>query len=107
MTRSSTGNVGLVSPNPKGQGSKEPPSCVHHWVIEPSNGPISWGVCQICHEGKEFQNSIPGYSEWGDNERSPTNELQEINEDEEPSDNQRDSGDENEDLLSNRDDEWS
>ena len=34
------------------------PSCKHHWVIEAANGPVSWGECQICHEGKEFQNSI-------------------------------------------------
>ena len=34
------------------------PTCRHHWVIEPANGPISWGECQVCHEGKEFQNSI-------------------------------------------------
>ncbi len=34
------------------------PTCRHHWVIEPANGPVSWGECQICHEGKEFQNSI-------------------------------------------------
>ena len=34
------------------------PACRHHWVIEPANGPISWGECQVCHEGKEFQNSI-------------------------------------------------
>ena len=34
------------------------PACRHHWVIEPANGPVSWGECQICHEGKEFQNSI-------------------------------------------------
>ena len=34
------------------------PVCRHHWVIETANGPISWGVCQICHEGKEFKNSI-------------------------------------------------
>ncbi len=34
------------------------PTCQHHWVIEPANGPISWGVCQVCHEGKEFKNSI-------------------------------------------------
>jgi hypothetical protein len=32
--------------------------CAHHWVIEAANGPISWGECQICHEGKEFKNSI-------------------------------------------------
>ncbi len=34
------------------------PTCKHHWVIEAANGPVSWGECQICHEGKEFQNSI-------------------------------------------------
>ena len=34
------------------------PACRHHWVIEAANGPVSWGECQICHEGKEFQNSI-------------------------------------------------
>ena len=34
------------------------PACKHHWVIETANGPVSWGECQICHEGKEFQNSI-------------------------------------------------
>ena len=34
------------------------PGCKHHWVIEAANGPVSWGECQICHEGKEFQNSI-------------------------------------------------
>ena len=32
--------------------------CKHHWVIEAANGPVSWGECQICHEGREFQNSI-------------------------------------------------
>ena len=34
------------------------PACRHHWVIETAHGPVSWGVCQVCHEGKEFQNSI-------------------------------------------------
>ena len=34
------------------------PVCKHHWVIEAANGPVSWGECQICHEGREFQNSI-------------------------------------------------
>ncbi len=34
------------------------PACKHHWVIETANGPISWGECQVCHEGKEFKNSI-------------------------------------------------
>lgn len=34
------------------------PTCCHHWIIEPANGRVSWGKCQICHEIKEFQNSI-------------------------------------------------
>jgi hypothetical protein len=34
------------------------PTCTHHWVIETAHGPVSWGVCQVCREGKEFQNSI-------------------------------------------------
>jgi len=34
------------------------PVCKHHWFIETANGPISWGECQICHEIKEFYNSI-------------------------------------------------
>ena len=37
---------------------KTEPTCKHHWVIEQAQGPISWGECQICHEGKEFKNSI-------------------------------------------------
>ncbi len=37
---------------------KTRPTCQHHWVIETANGPVSWGVCQVCHEGKEFKNSI-------------------------------------------------
>lgn len=32
--------------------------CQHHWVIEPSAGPTSNGVCQRCGAEKEFQNTI-------------------------------------------------
>ena len=32
--------------------------CRHHWIIEAAEGPLSQGVCQNCHEVKEFQNSI-------------------------------------------------
>ncbi len=32
--------------------------CRHHWVIEPANGPVSRGVCQVCEETREFKNSI-------------------------------------------------
>ena len=34
------------------------PTCCHHWIIEPANGRVSWGKCQVCQEVKEFQNSI-------------------------------------------------
>ena len=32
--------------------------CRLHWIIESAEGPLSQGVCQNCHEFKEFQNSI-------------------------------------------------
>ncbi len=33
-------------------------TCRHYWVIAPAEGPVSRGVCQYCHEIKEFHNSI-------------------------------------------------
>ena len=32
--------------------------CIHHWVIESPNGPMSQGVCKLCGLGAEFRNSI-------------------------------------------------
>jgi len=32
--------------------------CHHHWIIDSAEGPISQGVCQNCHEIKDFQNSL-------------------------------------------------
>ena len=34
------------------------PTCRHHWIIEPANGPISMGECLNCHNVREFYNSI-------------------------------------------------
>jgi hypothetical protein len=31
---------------------------VHHWLIQPANGPTSKGKCQGCGETREFQNTI-------------------------------------------------
>lgn len=39
--------------------------CRHHWLIQPANGPISEGVCQVCGENREFKNSVEA-STWGD-----------------------------------------
>lgn len=33
-------------------------TCRHYWIIDTAQGPVSKGVCQYCHEVKEFQNSI-------------------------------------------------
>ena len=38
-------------------------TCVHHWVIEPPEGPFSKGKCLRCGEEKEFQNYFP-HSTW-------------------------------------------
>jgi len=32
--------------------------CRHHWIIDSAEGTISQGVCQNCHEIKDFQNSL-------------------------------------------------
>jgi len=37
--------------------------CRHHWVIQPADGPVSNGSCQICGENREFKNES---ANWGD-----------------------------------------
>ena len=34
------------------------PVCCHYWIIETANGPISRGECEICHEVRDFKNSV-------------------------------------------------
>ena len=34
------------------------PTCCHYWIIETANGPISRGECEICHEVRDFKNSV-------------------------------------------------
>ena len=31
--------------------------CIHHWMVESPNGPISEGVCKKCDQIKQFNNS--------------------------------------------------
>ena len=45
-------------PSPIDVEGQSAPACSHHWVIEPANGSVSQGVCQICQEAREFKNSI-------------------------------------------------
>jgi len=30
--------------------------CIHHWIIDPPDGPVSKGVCKICGAEEEFDN---------------------------------------------------
>ncbi|MCH8280784.1 MAG: helix-turn-helix transcriptional regulator [Chloroflexi bacterium] len=34
--------------------------CPHHWVIDAANGHTSRGVCQLCQEVRDFENSTYG-----------------------------------------------
>ena len=36
------------------------PPCIHHWLIESAEGPLSTGVCQDCGATREFQNHFAG-----------------------------------------------
>ena len=38
-------------------------TCIHHWIIEPPEGPFSIGKCLKCGNEKEFQNYFP-HSTW-------------------------------------------
>ena len=38
-------------------------TCIHHWIIDPPEGPVSKGVCRKCGEEKDFQNYF-AYSAW-------------------------------------------
>ena len=51
----------------------EQTECVHHWVIDPPDGPISMGYCQKCGKVEEFPNHF-AYSTW-DNTSSTLKEL--------------------------------
>ncbi len=34
-------------------------TCIHHWMIDSPNGPISTGTCKLCGVESEFRNSVP------------------------------------------------
>lgn len=35
-----------------------PQQCTHFWVIDPPNGPTSYGMCKLCGRKQQFRNSI-------------------------------------------------
>ena len=46
--------------------------CRHRWVIQPADGPVSIGRCQICDESREFKNYVESAT-WGDSRISNKN----------------------------------
>ncbi len=54
-----------VAPSPANQEKlDEVVDCMHHWVIERANGPISKGTCRVCGEEREFNNSVETWGGW-------------------------------------------
>lgn len=48
-----------VAPSPSNQWKlDEFMTCTHHWVIDAASGHTSRGVCKLCQEVREFDNSI-------------------------------------------------
>ena len=39
-------------------------TCIHHWIIEPPNGPKSKGICIKCGDVSLFPNEIMLTAEW-------------------------------------------
>jgi hypothetical protein len=52
------------------EATEDEPVCRHHWVIESPHGATSHGICKICGEGREFQNSASDTLWEGDPMRS-------------------------------------
>ena len=47
--------------------------CVHEWLIESPNGPVSKGECLNCGQVSEFKNSMP-VSGWDRTDNSKSND---------------------------------
>ena len=40
--------------------TRERSACLHHWVIDPPNGPVNKGTCRSCGEERDFLNYNEG-----------------------------------------------
>jgi hypothetical protein len=56
-----------ITPETTEENNDEPAvsTCRHHWVIQPADGPVSNGLCQVCRETREFKNYVESAT-WGD-----------------------------------------
>lgn len=57
------------TPEIENTGDATTPRCCHHWVIQPADGPVSNGSCQVCGETREFKNYVESAT-WGDSRRT-------------------------------------
>ena len=72
------------------------PGCCHHWVIQPADGPVSNGSCQVCGETREFKNYVESAT-WGDSRSaSKGSAVSESTSDDEDNSGSDPSGDESE-----------
>ena len=39
-------------------------TCIHYWIIDVPDGPISQGRCRVCGEAKDFLNYLESYTGW-------------------------------------------
>ena len=39
-------------------------ACMHHWIIQTPDGPVSKGRCRLCRAEREFSNSVDTYGGW-------------------------------------------
>ncbi|MBC8281809.1 MAG: hypothetical protein H8E48_13575 [Chloroflexi bacterium] len=66
-------------------------TCRHHWVIQPADGPVSNGSCQVCGETREFKNYVESAT-WGDsritNKAATASTAESTSDDEDVSDQQ-------------------
>ena len=45
--------------------------CRHYWLIDSPNGPTSRGICKLCGEEKDFNNSMPEFTLYKREEKEP------------------------------------
>jgi len=55
----------IETPEVESPAAETTTECCHHWVIQPADGPISNGSCQVCGEIREFKNYVESAT-WGD-----------------------------------------
>ena len=72
--------------------------CRHHWVIQPADGPVSNGSCQICGENRKFKNYVESAT-WGDSRiasKTPSATVESTSDDEDgrSTDGERETADE-------------